>query len=277
MKKVYVIVGTTASGKSNLAVHLAKQIGGEIINADSIQVYRDLPVLTARPDETEQMGIAHHLYGYLDEHATCSATTWAEQAVNIIKTVKNPIVVGGTGLYIKALTDGFSAIPPVNEAVRQRVRAMPIEEVKAHVLNCTATDPQRLRRALEVQLTTGKPLSYFQSLPPTKLIEADFEIIWINRPREEIRKRCHERFLHMLENGAEQQVADLMKRHPTGGVTKAIGYTEISAYLTGQISYEKMIDLAVIATQQYAKRQQTWFKHQLKSPKIISNPLDFNI
>ena len=277
MKKVYVIVGTTASGKSDLAVHLAKQIGGEIINADSIQVYRDIPILTARPNEIEQCGIPHHLYGFLDEHAVCSANNWVSQAVDIIKTVKNPIVVGGTGLYIKALTEGLSAIPPVDDTIRQYVRTLPIEEVKARVLDCAASDPQRLRRALEVQLTTGKPLSYFQKQPPIRLIEADFDIIWINRPREEIRKRCYTRFLHMLQNGAEQQVTELMKRLPTGGVTKAIGYAEICAYLMGQISYEKMIDLAVIATRQYAKRQQTWFKHQLKSPKIITNTLDFNI
>ena len=277
MKKIYVIVGSTASGKSNLAVKIAKSVHGEIVNADSIQVYRDIPLLTARPTLAEEQGILHHLYGYLDEHAVCSAADWLEKAVLTLNHIDTPVVVGGTGLYIKALTEGLNDIPPVDTAVRDMVRNMPIEEVRSKVLNCSATDPQRLRRALEVQLTTGKPLSYFQSLPPVKKIEADFEILWVNRPREEIRTRCRMRFLQMLEQGAITQVQDLLSRSPTGGITKAIGFKEICAYLNREISYEKMIDLAVIATCQYAKRQQTWFKHQLKSPKIITNPLDFNI
>ena len=277
MKKIYVIVGSTASGKSNLAIQVAKSVSGEIINADSIQVYKDIPLLTARPSTDEEQGIPHHLYGYLNEHATCSVADWLEQAVSMLNKINNPVVVGGTGLYIKALTEGLNDIPPVDPAVREMVRAMPIEEVQSKVLDCSAIDAQRLRRALEVQLTTGKPLKYFQMQPPVKKIEADFEILWINRPREEIRSRCKDRFLQMLKQGAIGQVQELLSRSPTGGVTKAIGFKEISAYLNHEISYEKMIDLAVIATCQYAKRQQTWFKHQLKPHKIIYNTLNYNI
>jgi tRNA dimethylallyltransferase len=277
MKKIYVIAGSTASGKSNLAIKLAKSINGEIVNADSIQVYKDIPILTARPSTDEEQGIPHHLYGYLDEHATYSVTKWLEQAITKLNQIDAPIVVGGTGLYIKALTEGLNNIPDVDLSVREYVRSMPIEEVKAKVLECNATDPQRLRRALEVQLTTGKSLKYFQTQPPVRKIDAEFEIIWINRPREEIRSRCKERFLQMLKMGAIQQVKELNSLSPTGGVTKAIGFKEITSYLKQEISYEKMIDLAVIATCQYAKRQQTWFKHQLKYPKIIHNILDFNI
>ena len=153
---------------------------------------------------------------------------------------------------------------------------MPLEQVRSLVQECDATDPQRLRRALEVQLTTGKTLRWFQTQPPIKKIDADFEIIWINRPREEIRKRCHERFLKMLSQGAIEQVKHLQALNPTGGFTKAIGYKQICSYLNGEITYDKMIDLAVTATRQYAKRQQTWFKHQLKNPKIVNNPLNFN-
>ncbi len=276
-QKVYIIAGTTASGKSDLAIRLAKSIDGHIINGDSIQVYRDIPLLTARPIESEQQGIPHHLYGWLNEHENCSVTDWLDKAVDTIKSVKNPIVVGGTGLYLKALTDGINDIPPVDETIRQQVRSMPIEQVRRSVQECSATDPQRMRRALEVQLSTGKTLKWFQSQPPIKKIDADFDIIWINRPREEIRKRCHDRFLKMLSLGAIEQVKHLRSLNPTGGVTKAIGYEQICAYLDSKITYEKMIDLAVIATRQYAKRQQTWFKHQLKTPKIINNPLDFNI
>lgn len=277
MKKIYVIVGSTASGKSNLAVNIAKSINGEIVNADSIQVYKDIPILTARPSLEDECNIPHHLYGYLDEHATCSTATWLEQAVLTLNKIDTPVVVGGTGLYIKALTEGLNEIPDVDPSIRETVRTMPIDEVKAKVLECSAVDPQRLRRALEVQLTTGKPLKYFQSTPPVKKIKADFEILWVNRPREEIRMRCQTRFLKMLEKGAINQVQELLSKNPTGGVTKAIGFKEISSFLKNEISYQKMTDLAVIATCQYAKRQQTWFKHQLTSPKIIHNPLDFNI
>lgn len=277
MKKIYVIVGATASGKSDLAIRIAQSVKGEIVNADSIQVYKDIPLLTARPMPSDEQNIPHHLYGYLDEHAVCSVSDWLENAVSTLNHIKNPVVVGGTGLYIKALTEGLNNIPSVDPAIRQMVRSMPIQDVKAQVLECSATDPQRLRRALEVQLTTGKTLKYFQSQPPVKKIEADFHIIWLNRPREEIRTRCQMRFLKMLEQGAIKQVQELLSRSPTGGITKAIGFKEITAHLNNEISYQKMIDLAVIATCQYAKRQQTWFKHQLKSPKIIHNPLDLNI
>ena len=275
-QKIYIIAGTTASGKSDFAIQLAKSIDGHIINGDSIQVYRDLPLLTARPLDIEQRGIPHHLYGWLNEHENCSVTDWLDKAVQIIKSVQNPIVVGGTGMYLKALTDGINDIPTVDEEIRRQVRSMPLEQVRSLVQECDATDPQRLRRALEVQLTTGKTLRWFQTQPPIKKIDADFEIIWINRPREEIRKRCHERFLKMLSQGAIEQVKHLQALNPTGGVTKAIGYKQICSYLNGEITYDKMIDLAVTATRQYAKRQQTWFKHQLKNPKIVNNPLNFN-
>lgn len=276
-QKIYIIAGTTASGKSDLAIRLAKSIDGQIINGDSIQVYRDIPLLTARPLASEQQGIPHYLYGWMNEHENCSVTDWLDKAVDVIKSIQNPIVVGGTGMYLKALTDGINDIPPVDEEIRQQVRLMPIEQVQHLVQDCSATDPQRLRRALEVQLSTGKTLKWFQSQPSIKKIDADFEIIWINRPREEIRKRCYDRFLKMLSLGAVEQVEHLRSLNPTGGVTKAIGYEQICRYLDGEITYEKMIDLAVIATRQYAKRQQTWFKHQLKKPKITNNPLDFNI
>lgn len=277
MKKIYVIAGSTASGKSQLAIQLARHINGEIVNADSIQVYRDIPLLTARPTTTEQQGISHHLYGYLGAHETSSVSKWLDEAVNILNAISCPIVVGGTGLYIKALTEGLNEIPDPDPTIREQVRNMPIEDVKAQVTECQATDPQRLRRALEIQLTTGKPLSYFQKQPPIQKIQADFEILWINRPREDIRQRCYNRFLNMLEQGATEQVKELAALHPTGGITKAIGYREICTYLDGKLTRDQMINLAVTATRQYAKRQQTWFKHQLKNAKIINNPLDFNI
>lgn len=277
MKKIYMIVGPTASGKSEFAIRLAQYLNGSIINADSIQVYQDIPLLTARPDEAEQQNIPHLLYGYLDKNSHCSVNDWIKQVIPILKTVSTPILVGGTGLYIKALTDGLNDIPEVDPSIRQSVRHMPLEEVKAKVIDCIATDPQRLRRALEVQLTTGKPLSYFQQQPLKRPIEADFDITLINRPRQEIRTLCHTRFLKMLDKGAIEQVKTLQALNPTGGITKAIGYKEICAYLDHQISYDKMIDLAVTATRQYAKRQQTWFKHQLPPAKIIENPLNFKI
>lgn len=276
-QKIYVIAGTTASGKSDLALRLAQSINGCIINADSIQVYRDIPLLTARPLEAEQQGVPHYLYGYLNEHENCSVTEWLDKAAAVLETVHNPIIVGGTGMYLKALIEGINDIPSIDTDIRNQVRIMPIEQVKDLVHECNATDPQRLRRALEVQLSTGKTLAWFQRQPPIKKIDATFEVIWINRPREEIRRRCRDRFLKMLAMGAIDQVKYLRSLTPTGGVTKAIGYHHICDHLDGKITREEMIDLAVIATRQYAKRQQTWFKHQLNTPKIITNPLDYNI
>lgn len=276
-KKIYVISGPTASGKSGFAVQLAKKINGEIINADSMQIYKDLQILTARPTINDMEGIPHHLYGYFDAYQTNSVQLWLDKVVPQINEVDNPIIVGGTGLYINALMNGISFIPEVDPEKREFVRSLDLEDVKKMVSDCSATDSQRLRRALEVQLSTGKPLSYFQKLPKIKMIEADFDVYFINPKREILYQNCNKRLINMLDAGAISEVENLLNIKATGSVLKAIGVPEIILYLQHQISYAQMCSQIQLSTRHYAKRQVTWFKHQLKQYTEINNPLLYNL
>ncbi len=276
-KKIYIIAGATASGKTDFAIQLAKAKGGEIINIDALQVYKDLQILSARPTEAEQAGIPHHLYGYMDAHSTISMHQWLNDAVEIIDSIETPIFVGGTGLYVHTLMHGYNDIPPIDEAIRDKVRDMPIEEVKAQVLECTSIDPQRLRRALEVQLSTGKTLSYFLEQPKIQKITADFTPIVINPKRKVLYDRCDKRFDIMLENGAIDEVKHLLSIKATGGVVKAIGVNEILMHLLGELTYEEMVDKSKQLTRNYAKRQMTWFNNQMRTALQIPDTSDFDI
>ncbi len=270
-KTIPVIVGPTASGKSIFSLKVAKRIDGEIINADSLQVYKDLQILSARPSQIEQNGIPHHLYGYMTANETCSVMGWLNNVKNIINQIKNPIFIGGTGLYIKALTEGISPMPDIPEEIREKVRNMDIEEVKSKVKDSLATDPQRLRRALEVELSTGKPFSYFQSLEKIKIIDKEFKIFFLNPPRKLLYERCDNRFIQMLTQGAIEEVKHLIEIQATGGVTKAIGVKQITKWINGEISNKEMIEEACKETRHYAKRQITWFKNQFDN-KITFTP-----
>ena len=276
-KKIYVIVGPTASGKSGLAVKVAKFLSGSVINADSMQIYKDLSIVSARPNQTEMDGIPHLLYGYLDAWTQGTVQDWLEKVVPVLKETKNPVLVGGTGLYLSTLINGINEIPPVDDFIRKQVRQMDIEEVRQQVKDCPFTDPQRLRRALEVQLTTGKTLQYFQSLPKKKIYPADFKVIFINLNRHLLYQNCEKRFHQMIGEGGVEEVQALLKLNPTGGVLKAIGVPEIISYLQGDITKEQMIQKAILSTRHYAKRQITWFKHQLKSDLVLSHPNELEI
>ncbi len=269
--KIYVIVGPTASGKSSLALRLARDIHGCIVNADSMQIYQDLQIISARPTVEEMEGIPHYLYGYADAHFQSSVMDWCERVKDLIPQVECPVFVGGTGMYISALIQGINHIPAVDPSVRQTVRDMPLDEVKAKVWACSATDPQRLRRALEVQLTTGKPLQYFQQQPRIRIIEADFEVIYLRPDRAWLYERCALRFHQMIAAGGVEEVAQLLTKYPTGGVLKAIGVPEICSYLQGHISKEDMCCQAILSTRHYAKRQMTWFNHQIQAHQILTS------
>lgn len=275
MKKITVVCGPTASGKSGLAFQIAQKEQGSVINADAMQIYHDLTIISARPTAEEMQEIPHLLYGYADAWTQGTVQDWLEKVVPILNETENPIFVGGTGMYISSLVNGINEIPDVDESVRQSVRNMDIKEVQSLVQDCSFTDPQRLRRALEVQLTTGKPLSYFQNQPKKKLIEADFKIIFLNPPRDILYQRCELRFYKMIEQGGIEEVKKLLSLNPTGGVLKAIGVPEIKAYLEGTLTKEEMIKQAILSTRHYAKRQITWFKHQIKSDIELLNPADF--
>ena len=277
-KPIPVIVGPTAGGKSKFSIEVAKRLNGDIINADSLQVYKDIQILSARPNIAEQEGIPHHLYGYMNAYETCSVSKWIEDVKQKLETIKNPVFVGGTGMYISALTQGISPMPEIPNEIREKVRLMPIEEVKSLVKECNATDPQRLRRALEVELSTGKPFLYFQTQPKIKPVDKNFQIFFLNPPREELYERCDKRFIQMLASGAIDEVKHLNKIKATGGVLKAIGVKQISQWLNGDISNQEMIEDATKETRHYAKRQITWFKNQFKEaitfqPSDIENVL----
>ena len=276
-KKIYVIIGPTASGKSGLAVKIAKFLSGSVVNADSIQIYKDLSIVSARPTPAETEGIPHLLYGYLDAWTQGTVQDWLEKVIPVLKETKNPVLVGGTGLYLSTLINGINEIPSVDEDIRKQVRQMDIEEVRHRVKDCPFTDPQRLRRALEVQLSTGKPLSYFQSLPLKKLYHADFKVIFINPARHLLYQNCEKRFHQMIGQGGIEEVRALLKLNPTGGVLKAIGVPEIISYLQGDITKDQMIQKAVLSTRHYAKRQITWFRHQLKSDSVLSKPDELSV
>ena len=271
MQKIIVIAGATASGKSELALRLAKKKDGCIVNGDSIQVYEDIPLLTARPTEKEMAGVKHYLYGYLNCHQNSTVLSWLEKVADVLKNNLHPIVVGGTGMYLDALINGINEIPDVPIDVREYVRQMPLETIKKQVSECSAVDPQRLRRALEVQLATGKTLAWFQKQPRKKYIQADYVKIWLNPPRDILYERCNTRFLKMIDQGAMDQVEALNKKMPVGGITKAIGYNQITSFLNGQMNREEMIASATQATRNYAKRQITWFKNQLKADYILND------
>lgn len=262
------IGGPTASGKSSLAIQLAEAVGGSVVNGDAIQVYRDLRILSARPDEKDTACVPHYLYGEVDAWTNFSLADWLNRIKEVVPDLKNPVIVGGTGLYLNALLDGINEIPDVDPAVRQKVRDMPTKEVKALVKDCPFVDQQRLRRALEVQLTTGKTLASFYCRPKKKILDADFQLIHVLPSREVVYQNCETRFYQMREQGAVDEVQHLIKIKATGGVLKAIGVSEIKAFLQGEFSGQEMAERVITATRQYAKRQMTWFRHH-GAPKCL--------
>ena len=272
IKEIIVIGGPTASGKTSFAVQLAKEIGGQIINADAVQVYQDLQILSARPTKEEEQGVLHYLFGYVDAWTTPSVQDWLNDVAGVLDQTNRPVFVGGTGFYIDALINGLSEIPDVPEEIRTKVRAMDIEEVLQQVEDVQFTDPQRLRRALEVQLATGKSLEYFQKQPKKKVVDADFKLIHLLPPKEFVYARCEQRLVQMLQQGMIEEVQKLLSLHPTGGVLKAIGVPEISAMLDGKITKQEMMQKILLATRHYAKRQMTWFRHQGRPDFILNEP-----
>lgn len=278
------IAGPTASGKSALALRLACASGGGVINADSMQVYHDLRVLTARPDQEDEAKAPHGLFGHVDGAVNYSAGLWlANVAQALDETRRNgrlPVFVGGTGLYFKALTQGFSAIPPVPEDVRARVRAgaagVPAVDLHARLMRCDPatgarlrpTDPQRILRALEVFEATGKSLVSFQGARTAPLLEAkDVFAVFLTTEREALKARIDARFDTMLEAGALHEVARLRERHldPALPVMRAHGVPHLIAHLAGELSLAEAARRAKLDTARYAKRQVTFARHQLAS------------
>ena len=280
MKKqlVYIIAGPTASGKSGLALDLAEKVKGQIVNADAFQVYAGLQVLTARPKTDEMRAIQHHLYGYMDNYHQEDVAGWVQKAAGLIPEINNPIVVGGTGLYLSALMNGLSPIPDISPEIREQVRSMEAKEVVAKLKKGKIPrDIQRQRRALEVLLETGKPIEYFQNLPKKKYLDVDFKTIVLLPDREKLYKKIEIRLNQMLKQNIVGEVQDLLSSSATGGVMNAIGVKELIDFIEKKCDLDTAIDRILLATRHYAKRQMTWFRHQmpdnvitLTSPDLIN-------
>ena len=274
---VALIAGPTASGKSALALALAERTGGVIVNADSAQVYRDLPVLSAAPTNRELAKAEHRLYGFLDGSKACSAADWAARAraeiADIHAQKRLPIITGGTGLYIRSLLHGIAPVPLIDPEIRSRVRAASVESNR-HELNeldaeaaarLKAQDTVRIARALEVVLSTGRPLAEWQQHREGGIAaEVDLRPLIVLPPRVWLYSRCDDRFAHMMERGAVEEVEALLARHlnPNLPIMRAIGVREIASYLNGEVSLEEAIAAGQQSTRRYAKRQYTWFSHQ---------------
>ena len=282
-KKLILLAGPTASGKSQLAIKIAKKLKGEIINADSMQVFKEFNILSSRPSTSDMRKVKHHLYGTISVNQYFSAGDWLKQAkkkINIcIKNNKVPIIVGGTGLYFNTITKGISKIPKINLQTRNKVRNLYKKlgskkfynqllkldpQIKGRI---SSTDPQRVQRAYEVKLKTKKSLiDWFEN---TKSEFLDFEIrkIFIDIPREILLKKISLRIEQMFKEKCIQEVRRFNELHVNKNLSanKLIGVKEINDFLNGSISLDHCKELINIKTRQYAKRQNTWSRGHMKN------------
>jgi len=287
IEKIVLLSGPTATGKSSLASKLAEKIDGEIINADSIQLYRDLFILTARPDIKKEK-IKHHCYGFLDGDINWSVGKWINEINKILKDVikrkKVPIVVGGTGFYFKAITDGLSPIPDIDKSIRLKIEndleknGLTKLQKKLAFIDPRASekinpnDRQRIMRALEVYEGTNKKISDFWLMKREKIIKYKTINFKIDADREWIYKNCDLRVDYMFENGVVEEVRNLLTKNysKNSPIMKAIGVDEITSFLNSDITIDKALELIKFKTHQYAKRQITWINNQMISWNSIN-------
>lgn len=282
LPKVALIAGPTASGKSALALGVAEAIDGTVINADASQVYADLRILSARPSPEEEARAPHRLFGHVDgADLTYSAARWAEEAKAAIAEAQAaghvPILVGGTGLYLRTLIDGIAPVPAIAPDVRAAVRALPVAAAHAALLvedpeaaaRLNPADTTRVTRALEVVRSTGRPMAHWHrrregGIGGTTAIGGTVLL----PDRDWLVERCDRRLDAMFRGGAVEEVAALLDRADVpddAPVRRAIGVPEISAWLAGALSRDEALERAKLATRQYAKRQFTWFRNQSPS------------
>ena len=291
--KIILIYGPTASGKSKFAVNLAKKINGEIINADSMQVYKELKILSARPNQKDYKKIRHHLYGFQNVKKKFSTGSWLKLAYKNISDIKKrkkvPILVGGTGLYFKALTDGLVRIPNIPIKYRDKIRSLHkkigsknfflklirLDPLVKNYLN--PLDTQRVIRAYEIKSFTKKSMYEWFKNTKSKYEQRDFYKIYIDFPRNELIEQINSRTSEMIDRGAISEVKKFIKLKVPKNKTasKAIGVSEIKEFLNKKIQISELIDKISIKTRQYAKRQVTWSRgHMSDWNKIKSNNLN---
>ena len=280
--KIILIYGPTASGKSKFAIELAKKIDGEIINADSMQVYKDLKILTARPLKKDCKKIKHHLYGFQSAKKSFSTGDWLKLSKKKIYEIKNrkkiPILVGGTGLYYKALVDGLVKIPVMPLVFRNKIRKLhkdlgqkkfyrQLLKIDPILINqIKSNDVQRTIRAYEVKIFTKKSIIKWHEETKSDFKKNDFFRIIIDFPRSKLIEKINARSIQMLDNGAISEVKKFLKLKVSKNksISKAIGINEISGYLNKLTVKEELADKISIKTRQYAKRQSTWARGHMK-------------
>jgi len=291
--KIVLIYGPTASGKSHFAIKLSKKIKGEIINADSMQVYKELKILSAKPTKTNYKKIKHHLYGFQSVKKNFSTGDWLKLAnqkiLDIKKRKKVPILVGGTGLYFKALTDGLVSIPNIPTKFREKVRSLhkkignkkffsKLIKLDPLVKNrIKPSDAQRSIRAYEVKTYTKKSIYEWFNNTKSNYQHEDFYKIYIDFPKNELLNRIHSRAREMIKKGAVLEVKKFnsLKVRNDKTASKAIGIREVNEYLLKKIEIEQVIEKISIKTRQYAKRQRTWASGNMQNwNKII--PIELN-
>ena len=292
--KIILISGPTASGKSNFAIKLAKKIKGEIINADSMQVYKQLQILTARPRTKEIKKIKHHLYGYCDVKKKYSTGEWLKLLLKKIRDIRKinkvPIIVGGTGLYFKALTDGLVKIPNIPLKLRNNIRLMQKQLGQKMFFNkllkldpkikgkIDKNDVQRSIRAYEIKYKTKKSIVDWFKKTEVFFSSDEFIKLYIDYPRDELLNRIYLRVEHMFKNGAIDEVRRFNKIgvKKDNSSNKVIGIAEITNLLNNQCTLQETKDLIAIKTRQYAKRQVTWARGQMQSWEKI-NPKNLKL
>jgi tRNA dimethylallyltransferase len=272
------IAGPTASGKSALAIALAKALGnGTVVNADASQVYADLAILSARPSDDEMDGMPHRLFGHVDAAEAHNAARWADEARAVIAAAHAagdvPILVGGTGLYFRTLLDGIAPVPEIDPDIRAAVRALPVADAHAALASVdpaaaarlNPADTTRVSRALEVVRSTGRTLGEWQEAREGGIADTvSLTPLILLPPRDWLRARCDRRLVQMFDAGAIAETEALLARHldPDLPAMRAIGVPQIASHLRGEIDRDEALEAAQAATRQYAKRQFTWFRHQ---------------
>ena len=291
--KIILISGPTASGKSNFAVKIAKKINGEIINADSMQVYKRLKILTARPSNKNKQNIKHHLYGVIDLDKKFSTGEWLKATIKKIKEIKKikkvPILVGGTGLYFQSLINGLVEIPEIPVKFRNRIRAIHKKEgQKKFYKKLLKIDPkvkgkfdqndsQRTIRAFEIKSFTKVSMHDWFNKTTSEFRDSDFLKLYLSVGREELIKRINKRTLVMMKEGAIKEVKKFisLKIKKEQSVNKVIGIDELTQYLENKIDLDEAVELILIKTRQYAKRQATWARTRMTSwNKITLTAID---
>ena len=280
MKKVILLAGPTASGKSDLAIYIAKKINGEIINADSMQVFKEIKILSARPEDYKN--IKHHLYGFVSVKKNFSTGEWikyTEKKINeILKKKKTPVIVGGTGLYFKSLINGIAQIPNISKAKRDKIIKL-FNQIGAGEFykklikldpkcknKIIKNDKQRMIRFYEVKFYTKKSIFDWQKNTKNNFKDINFKKIFLNFPREVLLVKIEKRFKKMVDQGAIKEAKKFKKL----GVSKILtsnnilGLKEIMSYLEGKMTLKEAVERSIIRTRQYIKRQMTWFRGQMK-------------